>query len=46
MCVPAKNPLSYIRCPLCHLDYIPGGKVGWGVHLQQNGCPNNPRTNY
>jgi len=33
------------RCPLCHTDIVPAGKVGWEVHLIQQTCPNNPRTN-
>ena len=35
----------YIRCPLCHKDFQPIGKVGWEVHLLQQTCPNNPRMN-
>jgi hypothetical protein len=35
----------YIRCPLCHNDFQPVGKVGWEVHLLQQICPNNPRMN-
>jgi hypothetical protein len=45
MCIPAKNPNIANRCPLCHTDHTPPGKVGWEVHLLQNTCPNNPRTN-
>ena len=44
MCVPAKNPNAANRCPLCHMDHTPAGKIGWEVHLLQNTCPNNPRT--
>jgi len=44
MCVPTKNPNAANRCPLCHMDHTPAGKIGWEVHLLQNTCPNNPRT--
>ena len=33
------------RCPLCHNDITPAGKVGWEIHLLDKMCPNNPRTN-
>ena len=33
------------RCPLCHNDITPAGKVGWEIHLLEQMCPNNPRTN-
>ena len=33
------------RCPLCHNDISPAGKVGWEIHLLEQMCPNNPRTN-
>ena len=33
------------RCPLCHNDITPSGKVGWEIHLLEQMCPNNPRTN-
>lgn len=45
LCIPAKNVNVANRCPLCHTDTTPPGKVGWDVHLIQNQCPNNPRTN-
>jgi centrosomal protein CEP104 len=45
MCIPAKNPNIANRCPLCHTDHTPPGKIGWEVHLLQNTCPNNPRSN-
>jgi centrosomal protein CEP104 len=45
MCMPAKNANIANRCPLCHTDNTPAGKVGWEVHLIHNTCPNNPRTN-
>ena len=32
MCIPAKNPNVANRCPLCHTDNTPPGKVGWDVH--------------
>ncbi len=44
MCIPSKNPTTANRCPLCHSDHTPSGKVGWEVHLIQNSCANNPRT--
>jgi centrosomal protein CEP104 len=43
-CIPAKNPNVANRCPLCHTDHTPAGKVGWETHLLQNTCPNNPRS--
>ena len=33
------------RCPLCHNDITPSGKEGWKIHLLEQMCPNNPRTN-
>lgn len=45
MCIPAKNPNIASRCPLCHTDITPAGKIGWEVHLLQSTCANNPRTN-
>ena len=43
-CNPFKAPTVCNRCPLCHNDVVPAGKVGWEVHLLQQTCPNNPRT--
>ena len=45
-CIQFKSPNVANRCPLCHTDVTPAGKVGWEVHLLQNTCPNNPRSNY
>ena len=45
LCIPAKNKEVANRCPLCHLDVTPSGKVGWEKHFLSDGCPNNPRTN-
>ncbi len=45
ICNPAKNPTLANRCPLCHTDITPAGKVGWDKHLLQIGCMYNPRTN-
>ena len=43
-CNQFKSPNVANRCPLCHNDIVPAGKVGWEVHLLQQTCPNNPRT--
>lgn len=45
-CLAFKNPTVANRCPLCHLDIKPSGKLGWEKHLLSDGCPNNPRTNF
>ena len=45
MCIPWKAENVANRCPLCHIDITPPGHLGWKLHLQTNGCPNNPRTN-
>ncbi len=45
ICNPAKSPTLANRCPLCHTDITPAGKVGWDKHLLQIGCMYNPRTN-
>ena len=44
-CNPFKTGNVSNRCPLCHNDITPGGKVGWEIHLLEQLCPNNPRTN-
>ena len=44
-CNPFKSPNLCNRCPLCHMDITPAGNVGWEVHLLQQTCPNNPRSN-
>ena len=44
-CNQFQSPNVCNRCPLCHTDIVPAGKVGWEVHLMQQTCPNNPRTN-
>ncbi|MCQ2818179.1 MAG: hypothetical protein MJ252_13010 [archaeon] len=43
-CNQAKSPNMANRCPLCHNDITPSGKIGWDTHLIHQGCPNNPRT--
>ena len=43
MCSLFKNPNVVNRCPLCHQDHTPPGRVGWENHLIHQGCPNNPR---
>ena len=45
-CNQYKSPNVANRCPLCHNDIVPAGKVGWEVHLIQQTCPNNPRSAY
>ncbi len=42
-CNQAKAPTTANRCPLCHNDITPPGKIGWETHLVHQGCPNNPR---
>ena len=32
------------RCPLCHQDITPPGEQGWNIHLLQQTCPRNPRS--
>ena len=44
-CNPFKSSNVCNRCPLCHNDISPAGKVGWEIHLLEQMCPNNPRTN-
>ena len=44
-CNPFKSSNICNRCPLCHNDITPNGKVGWEIHLMEQMCPNNPRTN-
>jgi centrosomal protein CEP104 len=44
-CNPFKSSNTCNRCPLCHNDITPAGKVGWEIHLLDQMCPNNPRTN-
>ena len=44
-CNPFKSSNVCNRCPLCHNDVTPAGKVGWEIHLLEQMCPNNPRTN-
>ena len=44
-CNPFKSSNVCNRCPLCHNDVTPSGKVGWTIHLLEQMCPNNPRTN-
>ena len=44
-CNQFKSPNICNRCPLCHNDITPSGKVGWEIHLLEQMCPNNPRTN-
>jgi centrosomal protein CEP104 len=44
-CNPFKSSNVCNRCPLCHNDITPNGKVGWEIHLMEQMCPNNPRTN-
>ena len=44
-CNPFKSSNVCNRCPLCHNDITPNGKVGWEIHLLEQMCPNNPRTN-
>lgn len=44
-CNPFKSSNVCNRCPLCHNDITPSGKTGWEIHLLQQTCPNNPRTN-
>ena len=44
-CNPFKSSNVSNRCPLCHNDITPSGKVGWEIHLLEQMCPNNPRTN-
>ena len=44
-CNPFKSSNTVNRCPLCHNDVAPAGKVGWEIHLLEQMCPNNPRTN-
>ena len=44
-CNPFKSSNTSNRCPLCHNDVMPAGKVGWEIHLLEQMCPNNPRTN-
>jgi len=44
-CIPFKNQSIANRCPLCHTDITPGGKIGWEKHYLNDTCPNNPRTN-
>ena len=44
-CNPFKSSNVCNRCPLCHNDITPAGKVGWENHLLEQMCPNNPRTN-
>ena len=44
-CNPFKASNICNRCPLCHNDITPAGKVGWEIHLLEQTCPNNPRTN-
>ena len=43
-CNQFKSPTTCNRCPLCHNDVTPSGKVGWEIHLLEQMCPNNPRT--
>ncbi len=43
-CNPFKAVNICNRCPLCHNDISPAGKVGWEIHLLEQTCPNNPRT--
>ena len=44
-CNAFKSSNTCNRCPLCHNDITPAGKVGWEIHLLEQMCPNNPRTN-
>ena len=44
-CNPYKSSNVCNRCPLCHTDITPAGKAGWEIHLLEQMCPNNPRTN-
>ena len=44
-CNTFKSSNTCNRCPLCHNDITPAGKVGWEIHLLEQMCPNNPRTN-
>ena len=44
-CNPFKSSNVCNRCPLCHNDITPAQKVGWEIHLLEQMCPNNPRTN-
>ena len=44
-CNSFKSSNTCNRCPLCHNDITPAGKVGWEIHLLEQMCPNNPRTN-
>ena len=44
-CNPFKSSNVCNRCPLCHNDVTPAGKAGWDIHLLEQMCPNNPRTN-
>ena len=44
-CNPFKSSNVCNRCPLCHNDITPAGKVGWEIHLLEQTCPNNPRSN-
>jgi len=40
----AKRPeTEALRCPLCHQDLAPDADA-WKLHLLQQGCPQNPRT--
>jgi centrosomal protein CEP104 len=41
-CVPAKNPNSSGRCPLCHKD-IPPQEKGFVKHLTKDTCPKHVR---
>ncbi len=43
-CNQAKSPTMVNRCPLCHNDVTPAGKVGWETHLVHQGCPNYHRS--
>lgn len=43
-CKPAPKPEEGNRCPLCHND-IPPWEEGWKLHLLDQKCPANQRTN-
>lgn len=42
-CNPFNPPNLANRCPICHNNITPPGKVGWEIHLLKNKCCNNPR---
>lgn len=46
LCLVSKNPNIANRCPLCHMDLVPSGNIGWEKHILTDGCSNNPRTQF